>query len=139
MLRLRPESSKNGEGRTLDLEGELWEMVERQASKQAYEKADKTVAFSLYVFHHSGEPVGDNRKAWATACKAAKADGGLFHDLRRTAVRNMIRAGVPERVAMAISGHKTRSIFDRYNRRTCGRRWLKLRLTFSRCLRRKRR
>ena len=115
VIRLRPQNSKNGAGRVLALEGELWDITGRQWHSREYDQGEGTVAFSLYVFHRDGTPIGSIRKAWASACKKAGAQGRLFHDLRRTAVRNRVRAGVPERVAMSISGHKTRAIFDRYN------------------------
>jgi len=69
---------------------------------------------SEFVCHHKGEPIGDFRKAWATACKAENVDHRLFHDLRRTAARNLIDAGVQQAVAMKITGHKTDSMFRRY-------------------------
>ena len=114
-IRLRPSHSKNGQGRVLALEGDLWDLIVRQSAQREFKKADNTTGISLYVFHRGGKPIGDIRKSWEPACKAANAEGKKFHDLRRTSVRNQIRAGVPERVAMAISGHKTRAIFDRYN------------------------
>ncbi|MBE3603733.1 site-specific integrase [bacterium] len=106
-LCLRPEVSKNKDGRPLPLRGELWEIIRR-----AHEKRRPDCP---YVFHDGGQPIGDFRKAWNTACKKAGLSGIIVHDLRRTAVRNMVRAGIPERVAMELSGHKTRRVFDRYN------------------------
>ena len=107
VVRLRPEISKNKDGRVLPLSGQLLEVIEKARRERRPE--------CLRVFHRDGQPIKDFEKAWKTACKASGLEGLIVHDLRRTAIRNMVRAGIPERVAMSLSGHKTRTIFDRYN------------------------
>jgi integrase len=107
VIRLRPDMSKTREGRVLVLSEPLREVIERRWRGRA-------VGVPL-VFHRDGRSLDHFKDVWRRACNAAGMPRKLFHDLRRTAVRNMVRAGIPERVAMQVSGHKTRSIFDRYN------------------------
>lgn len=114
VLTLRGEHSKNGESRSIPLLGELAEILRRRQAARRIEQAG-AVRVAEFIFHRDGEPVTEFRKSWATACKKAGVSGKLFHDLRRSAVRNMTQAGVPQAVAMKISGHKTASMFQRYN------------------------
>ena len=67
-----------------------------------------------HVFHRDGQPIRSMRKAWVAPCGRAGLRGWLFHDLRRTAVRNLERAGVSRSVAMSFTGHETESVYKRY-------------------------
>jgi len=110
LLRINPGTTKNGEGRVVPLMGDLPLVLARWR--------DETLASwpsCPWVCHYKGERLTRLTRAWEAACDRIGLKGRLFHDLRRTAVRNMVRAGISERVAMQISGHKTRSIFDRYD------------------------
>jgi integrase len=66
------------------------------------------------VFHRAGRPIRSYGKAWKAACEDAEVAGRLVHDLRRTAVRNLERAGVSRSVAMKLTGHKTEAVYRRY-------------------------
>jgi len=102
--------TKNGKDRVLPLIGELVELIERR-------KAARYVNGALceFIFHRGGHPVQECRKSWATATRKAGCPGLLLHDLRRSACRNLRKAGVPEQIAMQVSGHLTPSIFQRYS------------------------
>jgi integrase len=113
-INLPGEYTKNGEPLTMAIEGELAEVMARRKDVRAF-KTDSGATLTALVFHRNGEPVREFRKSWRTACKLAKCPGKLFHDLRRTAARDLIRSGVHESVAMRVTGHLTNSMFQRYN------------------------
>jgi integrase len=115
VLRIPAEETKNGVARSVVIAGELTEIIERRQAAQGFPGPDETIRFSEYIFHRDGQRITEFRKAWASACKRAGFAGRLFHDLRRSGVRNMIRAGVPQNVAMKISGHETVAMFKRYD------------------------
>ena len=112
IVRLEAGETKNNEPRTSYLDTELKNIFARQ-----WELRKKKGTLLPYVFLNAkgSDRIKRFDKSWKTACKNAKIGKRLFHDFRRTAIRNMVRAGIPERVAMMISGHKTRSVFERYN------------------------
>jgi len=120
-LRLDPGATKNDEGRVVYLTPELKALLAAQVER--VEALQRRLGRIIpFLFPHrwkngkrAGEARGDFRKAWSSACHAAGVAGRLRHDFRRTAVRNLVNAGVSERVAMKVTGHKTRSVFDRYH------------------------
>jgi integrase len=112
MVRLNPGETKNGEARTVYLDDELKEVFRTEQERR---KKNAKLTPCVFTNEKGTDRMKDFRKTWKKACKGAKIGERLFHDFRRTAVRNMVRAGIPERVAMMVSGHKTRSVFERYN------------------------
>ena len=106
-IELNPGETKSDEGRAVEITESVRSIL---AQCIAGKKAD-----DLVFTRAGGSPAGNFRRVWAGSCAAAGCPGLLFHDLRRSGVRNMRRAGISEKVAMGISGHKTRSVFERYN------------------------
>ena len=106
-LRLHARDAKIGVGRTFELAGALKGVIERRLAA----RLDCPL-----IFHSEGQPIDlrKMREAWKDACAKAKVVGRIPYDLRRTAIRNMIEAGVDRATAKAISGHRTDSVFDRY-------------------------
>jgi integrase len=114
-VRLEPGTTKTGEGRIFPFTAELRALLERRwAITRERERELGRIVPHVFTRAH-GEPLGTFNKAWATACRAAGVPGRVLHDFRRTAVRNLVRAGVPERVAMQMVGWKSRQMLDRYH------------------------
>ena len=109
---------KNERGRVFPLTAELRRVL--LAQRTLRDKCRKRGILSPYVFVRISKTglvaqVVAFLPAWHRATRKAGLPGKLPHDFRRTAARNLVRAGVPESVAMRLTGHKTRAVFERYN------------------------
>lgn len=111
VIRVPGQFTKNKKVLEIPIYGEVatWLAAERKR------RSKKKVVSPWMFIHKDGSRIKSYRTAWDGARRRLGADDALFHDLRRTAVSNMIQADIPEKLAMAISGHKTRSVFDRYH------------------------
>jgi integrase len=109
-IRLERKQTKTNTSRGLYMEGDFLKVM-----LKAKEVRDREYPTCPWVVYLKGQRVKSFDHGWTALMKRLSMPGVLFHDLRRTGVRNLVRAGVPETVAMKISGHKTRSVFDRYN------------------------
>jgi integrase len=110
VIRLRPEDTKTREGRTISLTKELSEM-RRNATIYLDESGQRV----LWVFRYAGKHILSVRRAFEVSCRKAGIDDVVFHDLRHNFVTNMRRAGIDYFRIVAITGHKTMTVFKRYN------------------------
>ena len=116
IIRLEPGDTKNDDARVAYLDKEETAIIAEQwqLRKELFKKKGRLLPWVFLNRYGTGR-LKQFHKSWKQACQTAGVPHRIFHDFRRTAVRNMVRAGVPENVAMKISGHRTRSVFDRYN------------------------
>ncbi|HMK21072.1 MAG TPA: site-specific integrase [Terriglobales bacterium] len=105
ILHLDTGTTKSGEGREVMLTAATFELVRACCAGRRPED---------HIFTRNGERIRDFRRTWEKVTAAAGCAGLLVHDLRRSAVRRMIQRGIPQHVAMKISGHKTEQVFRRY-------------------------
>ena len=113
-VRLDADTTKNGEGRVFPFTDDLQAVLEATREYTRQVERERGI-ICPWVFHRNGKPIRSFRRIWKTACKKAGCPGMIPHDCRRTAVRAMVRRGIVEGVAMKMTGHKTRSVFERYN------------------------
>ena len=114
-LRIEPGESKNREGRNFpfnDIPELRYALTEQRRVTEQFQI--RTSSIVPWVFHREGNPTKVFRRAWNSACIKAGIPGRIPHDLRRTAIRNLERSGVPRSAAMKMVGHKTESVYRRY-------------------------